>query len=1518
MKDYNGTEVAIIGLSCQVPGANNLDDFWDNLKNSIESISFFSDEELLEEGIDRDLLKNPLFVKANSFITNKEYFDSDFFGYRPAEVKLMDPQLRIFHEHCWKALEDAGYGNENREKKIGLFAGGEFNINWMNYAILTNLENEVDDFTASQLRNINFLCSKVSYALNLQGPSVFLNTACSTSLVAIQKATMSLLLRECNMALAGGVKIMNFSKKGYLFQEGMINSKDGHCRPFDAEASGTVSGEGVGVVVLKRLIDAIKDGDNIYAIIKGSGINNDGAEKMAYTAPSVHGQSKVITKAINMARINPDSVSYIEAHGTATSLGDPIEIEALKLAYGNTTGTKCALGSVKSNIGHLDNAAGVVGLIKTVLSLKYKLIPPNIHYFSPNPNINFENSRFFVNTELREWNSDKYPLRAGISSFGIGGTNVHMILEEAPQPKQLSESRTCQLLLLSAKTKTALERNIENLRDFLIKEQDLNLEDVAYTLQVGRTDFIYRKMIICNDREEAIELLSGNKEQHKFNLLSENKKNKIIFMFSGQGSQYENMCFDLYETEPVFKKEIDKCFDIVKCISGKDLKPIIFPDDKFKKIADIDETEFTQPALFIIEYALTQLLNEWGVKPDIMIGHSIGEYVAACISGVFSLEDALQLVVNRGELMQNISKGNMLAVTISEADLVPLLKDYKDLSIAAVNSTDLCVVSGNKESIDMLRKHIGSIGYNSKKIRTSHAFHSVMMDGILNEFEKVIKGVSINSQQIPFISNLTGKIAKDSEIKHPQYWVNHLRNTVRFSDGVETLLNERNGVFVEIGPGKSLTNLIRSNKAFGHWHKVINLVKHPLETRNDLYYILSGIGKLWLNGVNVNWDNHYKDKTRNRVSLPTYSFDKIKYLAIVDSFEMISTMLSNKFEVKEKDITEWFYTPSWKLSHKIHKGTDEKKSLINLIFINNLVISNSLIDEFYHQNQKIVIVGIKDSFIKESSTSYFINPNNDDDYRRMFENLMEDGLFPDRIIHGWGISELIENKMTNNEFLQYCNVFFYSLINIIKASQNYGGILGKQISVLSNDLHNIIENKPIPVVKSLVLGLLKVIPQEFPTVSCSHIDVSLSEIREKGFIKRLYDEINHSQSGKVVSIRNSQRWIQIWDKIIFEKEENPSNFSKNGVYLITGGLDNIGFNLAKNIITKYDAKIILLGRTDLPLRKDWDEILKLEDISDDLKVKIRKIQSLENEGGEVLYLKCNIADKKELADSVKISEDKFGLINGVIHTVGVINGRSHRPLLELKKEAFEIQFESQINGLEALNDVFRDKMIDFGLVTSSLSAQLGGIGFAEYATANLCMDYYIKSQNEINELTNWMSVNLDEINFDESQTSNVIDANVIFDVINQALSLKCFSQIVVSTRDLNTRLEKWINTKYTSGINKNEVNELGFKDVGLNDMENISEDGLTSTEKELLKLWQNFFGKSDIRFTDDFFELGGDSLKALTMIGKIHKIFNIELPIKEFFKNTTIRDISNFIDTNKWLSHKNDGTIDQGKTEITL
>jgi amino acid adenylation domain-containing protein len=908
--------LAIIGLAGRFPKAKNIDEFWRNLQEGVESVSFFTDEELSASGLEPP--KNDAnYVKARAFLEDADLFDADFFGLNPREAEVIDPQHRVFLECAWEALENAGCDPSRFDGAIGVFAGMSMNT-YLAQNLLTRPElmAQLNEHQVMLGNDKDFLTTRVSYKLNLRGPSLNIQTACSTSLVAVCVACQNLLNYECDMALAGAVSITFPQKRAYLYQEGGIASPDGHCRAFDAKAEGTVSGEGVGIVVLKRLEDALADGDAIYAVIKGFAINNDGSNKMGYTAPSVEGQAEVIATAQAMAGFAPESISYIEAHGTGTPLGDPIEIEALTKAFqggGLTPKNSCAIGSVKSNIGHLDTAAGVAGLIKTALALHHKKIPASLHFESPNPKIEFANSPFYVNGRLAEWKGGNTPRRAGVSSFGFGGTNAHVVLEEGPGQESQGATRPAQLLLLSAKTEAALAKATANLAAHLKQNPAVNMADAAYTLQLGRKAFTHRRMLVCHGQTDAVNALDTLDSKLVFTQSCRQDNPSVVFLFPGQGAQHVNMALDIYKHEPTFREQVDTCCAILSPHLGFDLRTVLYPtaNSLVEAEARLTQTALAQPALFVIEYALAKLWLSWGVRPEAMLGHSVGEYVAACLAGVFTLEDALKLIAGRGRMMQQLPGGAMLAVRLPESEVKPYLNDR--ISLATINAPSLCVVSGPTHDMESVRSELSRRSVPFTGLRTSHAFHSAMMDSILEPFAQLVGKVRLKAPQIPYISNVTGAWISPSQATDPQYWATHLRQTVRFADGVAELCRGHDRILLEVGPGRTLSNLVKQPGPRSPNPISIASLPNPIESISDWQILLNAVGHLWLSGTRMDWKAFYAHERRRRVHLPAYPFDRKRFW-VEPAMSMRAQSILPPIQAPERELEKLEASPSPKVS----------------------------------------------------------------------------------------------------------------------------------------------------------------------------------------------------------------------------------------------------------------------------------------------------------------------------------------------------------------------------------------------------------------------------------------------------------------------------------------------------------------------------------------------------------------------------------------------------------------------------
>ncbi|MGC6431608.1 MAG: amino acid adenylation domain-containing protein [Jejuia sp.] len=868
-------DIAIIGMSGRFPGAETIEELWYNLKHGKETISFFSDEEL-DKTIHESLRNDPLYVKARGIVPTAKTFDAKFFGLSPKVAEAMDPQQRLFLEIAWEVLEASGYLPKVFNGSIGVYAGTGTNTYYTNNVLPNHdVMNQIGQLQASTLNEKDYIATRTAYHLNLTGPAVSVQSACSTSLLAIAKAVDALRNGHCDVALAGGSSVTAPMHSGHLYQEGAILSPDGHCKTFDADGNGTVFSDGAGVVLLKPLELAKKDGDIIYGTIKGIGINNDGGEKGSFTAPSVQGQADVISRALYDASVTPEEITYIEAHGTATPLGDPIEIEGLKSAFGKQEENKfCAIGSIKSNIGHLTAAAGVAGVIKTVLALYNKQIPASLGFQKPNPSIDFDNSPFYVNSKLTDWKLTKANSRiAGVSSFGVGGTNVHVILEEYNAHKNNSDSgsRRLQIIPWSAKSKESVEGYSDAISEYLENNTTTNLADFAYSLSKTRENFKHRRFIVASSNKEVLSKLEENTSNSNY-IEIKSIPNEIVFMFPGQGAQYINMGKALYENEIVFREAVDLCASVIIDEFKFDIRTIIFPDTENDiSISNLKNTKYTQPALFVIEYALSNLWMSWGIKPTLYCGHSVGEFVAAHLAGIFSLKDALYLITKRGSLVNDLPGGSMLSVRLSETDLTPILP--KELSLAAVNSDTLCVVSGEDEIINNFSNVLKGRHVAHKLLQTSHAFHSDMMTPVIEEFKRIVESVVLNTPNIPIISTVTGKKLTDKEATSSKYWSNHLRDAVRFSSAMDTIFQLEDVILLEVGPGKVLTTLAKQKK-ISRGKSVLSSLPIPKSNEDDYNSLLHTLGQLWANGLNPDWKSFYQKQSRKLLRLPSYVFDK--------------------------------------------------------------------------------------------------------------------------------------------------------------------------------------------------------------------------------------------------------------------------------------------------------------------------------------------------------------------------------------------------------------------------------------------------------------------------------------------------------------------------------------------------------------------------------------------------------------------------------------------------------------------
>ena len=1507
MSELNKVEsgIAVIGMAGRFPGADTLPQFWNNLKNGIESIQFFREDELEISYIDSAPIESAHYIKARGVLNNVDMFDAGFFNINPREAAIMDPQHRLFLECASEALEHSGYVPANFPGVIGVIAGSYHNTYLLNnlYSNPTLLELVGTDVIMHGNAH-DHLATHLSYKLNLTGPSFSVQTACSSSLVAIHLACQQLLNGESDMVLAGGVCVSIPEKSGYLYQEGGILSPDGHCRAFDASAAGTVFGNGLGIVVLKRLDEALAAGDFIHAVIKGSAINNDGAAKVGYMAPSPEGQSAVIAEALAVSEVPPETIRYIETHGTGTAIGDAIEIAALTSVYEQHTEKRnfCGIGSVKTNIGHLSAASGVAGLIKTILAMQHKTIPPTLNVETPNPNLNLATSPFYINSECTDWPDNSYPRRAGLSSFGVGGTNAHLILEEAPMRHALP-TKSPQLIVLSGKTALALEKITENLSNYLQSPIAGMLSDVAFTLQVGRAAFEHRRMVVCCENSDAVQrLVTGHITHH----LSQVTEQKIVFMFSGQGSQYVNMALGLYQQQPIFRQHVDYCSEQLRECLGLDLRTVLYPATEITQLEQatqaLNQTALAQPALFVIEYALAKLWISWGIEPAYMIGHSIGEYVAACLAGVFSLNDALKLVAARGRLMQELTAGAMLSVALSAQEVAPFLTDTS-LCIAAINTSTSCVVSGESLSIAHLQTHLNELGISHQLLHTSHAFHSHMMDGMLEEYMAQVSAVDRHSPQIPYVSNLTGKIITNKEVMSPRYWVDHLRHSVLFADGLSHILGQNQGdtslTFLEIGPSNALSTFAQHAISFSDNHAVHSSLRHPKSQDKDEAFILTALGQLWLKGAIIHWEMVHADERCSRIPLPTYPFERKSHW--IDPKQPTVNVKNDELLGKKQNVLDWFYLPSWKqlaLPFNAHIFTETNEWLV---FEEKSGLSEKIIQCLIDNRQSVTRVTSGEQWIITDSSCFVMNPQLPEHYTALMDKLIQENKCPTKIIHLLGVTENTEQLRDNT----YAD--FQRLILLAQA-------LGKlkidrpiALYVLTNNMQEVTGQDLLHPEKAVILGPCRVIGQEYAEITCSSIDVELPASMERSLqlVKQLMMEFTATTSEPVVAYRQQYRWVQTFSPWQLKPlgEETPL-LRKNGVYLITGGLGGVGLTLANYLAKTCQATLILIGRSEFPVRDEWSNWLAREGFNNKTSDLIKQLMDMEACGATVCILRADVTQEKEMQKAVEHVRATFGGIHGVIHAAGIAGGG----LIQAKTTSVSVDvLNPKVQGAMVLHQLFHESKLDFLLFCSSINSILSAVGQVDYCSANAFLDSYAHYVRRVSGMfavsVNWdtwqevgMAVNtsvpaaLRDFR-DESLQQGILPEEAQ-EVFRYVLAGK-LPQIIVSTQHLPAVIQQHQNVTLSSleaGLPvENEIAATGHVRPNLTVAYVAPSNEI---EWRVTAIWEDLLGIEGIGVEDNFFDLGGHSLLASQILARLRELFGIELSLDMVFNMPTISDMA--------------------------
>jgi acyl transferase domain-containing protein len=1482
--------IAIVGLAGRFPNAQTLDEFWQNVRAGVESLDTFSERDLDAAGVDEGLRSNPLFVRKGTVLEGAELFDAAFFGLSPREAQIIDPQHRIFLECAWQAMEHAGYAPGTIDGAVGVYAGASMNT----YALAKILRNKtlIDAVGGYQLmlgNDKDFLCTRVSYKLGLRGPSMTIQTACSTSLVAVEVACRALQSRECDMALAGGVSLNFPERSGYLYMDGMIMSPDGHCRPFDAAAAGTRAGAGAGIVVLKRLADAIGDRDTIHAVIIGAAVNNDGGDKIGYTAPSVDGQVEVIATAQALAGADPRTISYIEAHGTATPLGDPIEISALTQVFRASTADVgfCRIGSLKANLGHLDAAAGVAGLIKTVLALRHRQIPPLVNFRAASPQLDLDRSPFVASAEGVAWPDGATPRRAGVSSFGIGGTNAHVVLQEAPPTGPELPGQATQLLVLSARTATGLAQAAANLTDHLETNPDVPLGDVAWTLQVGRRAFAHRRVLAVNDATQAVSLLRQPRATAVFDAVHEGGARPIAFLFSGQGSQYGGMGHDLYGVEPAYRRAIDQCASLLLPHLGRDIRDVLFGD----ATALINETQFTQPALFCTEYALAQVWMQWGVTPAAMLGHSIGEYVAAHLAGVLSLPDALAVVATRGRLMQALPPGAMATVHHAAAELPALLEE--GVEIAAENAPGLCTIAGPAAAVARTLSSLEAHGIMCRPLHTSHAFHSAMMAPALAPFVEALQKIRLAPPSIPYVSNVTGTWITAEQATSPDYYAEHLRRPVRFETGIRVLGSDPAAFILEVGPSDTLTTLARATLGGERMQAAASSFANPRRGDNERRAMLEAAGRLWLSGASINWSALHAGGSRRRIPLPTYPFERTHHSVDAMGGPAPDNMdLSHGATGKVR-----LHAPSWARDETLHRAAPQLQGAW-LVFGDGGALTGAVATRLSRVGAKPFHIEAAAGYEQADATRFRVRPGDVDHLSAVLEAI--------RLDHGEIAGAIVLWDAAGDGAIgEPPTVGYAALVALAASLDARDDTEPLRIIAATVGAQSVLDEPIVRPGAAQICGPVIVLPTETPALAIRGIDLLGDDVANDidAAAAALVAEAACADNEKFVAWRRGRRWLRRYQPVTLSPNASADLPVKhNGTYLITGGLGGIGLALATWLADRAAARLMLTARRALPPRESWDAVLEHPDADPRSARIIRAIRDIEASGGEVIIAVADAADRSAMADAIAIARQQWGGIDGVIHAAGVAgSGR-----IAIRQDAADIRsvLAPKVDGLDVLVNLLGDTQLDFVALMSSISSVIGSPGVCSYAAANAVFDAFVESSLRPAAWRRVCAINW-------GPWSEVGMAAELIVPDSQRGEREAFLRTGITTRAGVEAFANVLGSEQprvivaTGSLERAPSDQRRSAAVPMPESPQSGDRGAlggaaifdTETERRLALIWSELIGVAEIGPDDDFFALGGHSLLATRVLSRIHVMFGIRLALRDVFSAPTIRLLAERIES---------------------
>ncbi len=1506
-------DVAIVGMAGRFPGAPDVASFWRNLRDGVECIRFFTPDELAAAGVDPALARDPSYVPAHGWLEGIELFDAAFFGVGPREAEVTDPQVRAFLEVAWEALEDAGIDPARAPGAIGVVAGASNDA-----YVIDNLLRRPDVIEAvgsvqTALGNhADFLATRVAYELDLSGPALTVQTACSTSLVAVHLACQSLLSGESDVMLAGGACVSALRKRGYLHVPGGTSSSDGHVRAFDARADGMLGGNGVAAVVLRRLADALAAGDTIRAVIRGTAINNDGSGKVSFTAPSVDGQARVIQDALDVSGVDPRTIGMLEAHGTGTPLGDPIEVRALTQAWRTRTDARayCALGSAKTNVGHLDIAAGVTGLIKAALALERGAIPPSLHFERPNPELDLAASPFFVNTALRPWPAGDAPRRAAVSSFGMGGTNAHAVLEEAPAARPGDPPRRFELLPLGARSEEALGRVAARLARALEAADAPALADAAHTLQEGRAALAVRRAVVVAAGGSAAAALDALDARRATPVRRARPRRPVAFLLSGQGAQHANMARGLLD-EPAFRATLERCAALLDpLLDDGPLLERLYPAPGAEEEAAraLERTQLTQPALFAVELALAALWRSYGVEPESLLGHSVGELAAAVLAEVLSLEDGCRLVAARGRLIGALPAGGAMLAVHAEAEAVaPLCTPA--LAIAAHNAPGLVVVSGDATELAALEARLEAQGVGARRLRTSHAFHSPRMDPVLDAFRAEVERVaSWQAPRIPIVSCTTGRWLSDDDARDPAYWVRHLREPVRFADGVATLARDPGRVLLEVGPGETLASLARLGAPPGT--VVVASARHAQDERDDLEVLTRALGELWSAGVEIDWAGYRGGRRRRRVPLPTYPFERERFW--IDPPRAGATPAAETG--RRADVADWFAVPSWRQAPPVlarAHATDPAAPWLLLADAGGVGARLALALE--RRGLRALLVRPGPAFA-EDATGFTIAPDDDEHAVRLLDALERRGARPGALVHLWSLDAELEPG-------QEVALAFASLVALGRALAERPRERPLPVVAVTRGVHGVPDGRARAPAGALVLGPLRALAAEARGLLAKAVDLPGARAPSDLELERLADEVQADAREREVALAGDARWVLGVEPVRLPAAPEGAAqaggatgravpLRAGGTFLVTGGLGGLGLAFAHELARRTRGNLVLLAARALP--DDPDAWLAAHPEHDPQSVRLRGVRALEALGARVLTAAAPVEDAAAMARVVALARERFGAIHGVVHAAG----RAGSGLLATKTRAdAQRVLAPKVAGTRVLHALFPDGALDFLLLVSSIATAPGVAAGVDYASANAFLDAYARSRAGGRTRVcawgwdAWRDVGLaaPAPGVERARYERALRLAIAPDDGREA-----FARLLAAGLP-----HAWVSPVALAG--RDDLASARPREPAAADApeapapparEGAPRPALATafaepqgaTERAVAALWGELLGVAPIGRHDGFFELGGSSLVLMQLNVRLRALFGVSLSVRELFESARVADLAGRVDAIRALA----------------